>query len=249
MTQPDRPAGRGQRLTPSPVKSAALERSLRVYEPADLRAFARELASLEIDAFVVASYGRIFPRALLSLPSFGALNVHPSLLPRYRGATPIQGALLAGDRETAVTVMLMDEGMDTGDIVLQERVEIEEGEDFGSLHDRLAALGATMLVKTFELAERDGAFPHRPQEGTPSVTRPIKKADLEIDWRWSAQQIVNHVRAYSPQPAARAQLSGVTVKVLQAHVSPNGTVEIDRLIAPNHGPESGAAFAKRTGMQ
>lgn len=231
------------------MKRAALERALRIYEPPDLRAFARELESLEVGAFVVASYGRILPNALLSIPAFGALNVHPSLLPRYRGATPIQAALLAGDRESGVTIMLMDEGMDTGEVVLQERVAIEDAESYGSLHDRLAALGATMLVKAFELAERDGAFPHRPQEGTPSVTRPIKRADLEIDWRWSAQRIVNHVRAYSPQPAARAELCGVTVKVLQAHVSASDTVEIDRLIAPNHGVESGTDFARRMSTQ
>lgn len=227
------------------MKSAALERGLEVYEPRDLRAFAGEIAGLELDALVVASYGRILPRSVLALPQMGALNVHPSLLPRYRGATPIQGALLAGDRETGVTIMLMDAGMDTGDVVVAERVAIEPDESYGSLHDRLARVGAALLARALQIGERAGTFPHHPQEGEPSVTRPIRKSDLLIDWSWGARRIVDHVRAYSPQPAARAELHGVTVKVLGAHVAPDGSIAIDELIAPGHGKESGAAFARR----
>ncbi len=245
VTQPDRPAGRGQRLQQSAVKRAALERGLRVYEPKRLRDFASELQSVPFDAFVVASYGKILPKELLALPQLGALNVHPSLLPRYRGATPIQAALLAGDRETGVTIMLMDEGLDTGDIVLEERLAIGEDEDFASLHDRLAQLGATLLGEALARGESAGAFSSTPQEGEASITRPIAKADLEIDWSWPAARIVRHVRAYAPAPAARAMLGGVRVKILEAHVAPDGSVEIDALVAPNHGRESGAAFARR----
>lgn len=269
VTQPDRPAGRGQRLQPSPVKQAALARAIEVYEPASLRSFAQTIASVPIDAFVVASYGRILPAELLAVPDLGALNVHPSLLPRFRGATPIQAALLAGDTETGVTIMLMDAGMDTGDVVLQERVPVEPGETYGALHDRLAALGARLLSRAIELGERDGGFPHRAQEGEASVTRPIRKTDLDIDWSWSTQRIVNHVRAYAPQPAARATLDGVAVKVLQARRfeggrdetrigaiagvlgdsalvgAGDGIVAVERLVAPSHAAETGAAFARR----
>ncbi len=245
VTQPDRPAGRGQRLTPTPVKAAAIERALPVYEPRNLRQFAHEVRQLDFDLFIVASYGRILPNELVTLPDIGSLNVHPSLLPRYRGATPIQAALLAGDAETGVTIMLMDEGTDTGDVVLQERVKIGEEETYGELHDRLAQIGAHLLGEALASAERDGTLAHTPQSGEPIVTRPISKRDLEIDWRWPAQRIVNHVRAYSPQPAARAVLAGTNVKVVRAHVQSGGEIAIDALIAPNHRPESGAEFARR----
>jgi methionyl-tRNA formyltransferase len=245
VTQPDRPAGRGQKLQPTPVKRAALERALPVYEPTRLREFAREIRDLEIDCFVVASYGRIIPSQLLALPKMGSLNVHPSLLPRYRGATPIQAALVAGDKETGVTIMLMDEGMDTGEIVLQRSLPITDGEDFGSLHGRLSQLGSTLLGEALDIGEGAGSFPHRAQQGVASVTRPITKADLEIDWSWPAERIVNHVRAYSPQPAARAMLGGIRVKVLRATIGDDGRVCIESLVAPNHAPETGAAFARR----
>ncbi len=245
------------RLRASPVKEAALARGLLVYEPLRLRDFAREIAPLGIDAFVVASYGRIVPAELLAVPTVGALNVHPSLLPRYRGATPIHAALLAGDKETGVTIMLMDEGMDTGDVVLQERVAIVDGDDFVALHERLAQRAAALLMKALALGEREGGFPHHRQSGEPVVTRPIAKADLSIDWNWNAERIVNHVRAYSPQPAARTTLRGVPVKILKARVAASGersallvpcgdgAVAVDELVAPNRGRESGAEFARR----
>jgi methionyl-tRNA formyltransferase len=243
VTQPDRPAGRGHRLTPSPVKTAALELGLRVYEPVRLRAFASEIAPEAIDLFVLASYGRILPPELLALPRLGALNVHPSLLPKYRGATPIQTALRNGDAETGVTIMLMDAGTDTGGVVLAHAVPIEPDENYGALHDRLAKIGAHLLGQAIETAARDGSVASRPQSGEPSLTRPIGKQDLQIDWAWDARRIVNHIRAYSPQPAARATIGDETVKLLRAHVGESGEVEIDELIAPNRGRMSGARYA------
>lgn len=240
VTQPDRPRGRGHKASPSPVKRAALELGLRVWEPLGLKAFAGDLP--EVDLFALASYGRILPPALLTIPKFGALNVHPSLLPKYRGATPIQTALRDGERETGVSIMLMDAGMDTGEIVAQERVAILPDETYGELHDRLAAIGAEMLGRTFDLAAR-GALEHRPQQGVAIVTQPIRKEDLAIDWSWPAQRIVDHVRAYAPQPAARATLEGETVKVLRAHVAGDGVV-VDELIAPNRGRMNGEAFLR-----
>jgi methionyl-tRNA formyltransferase len=267
VTQPDRPAGRGQKLTPSPVKATALELGLRVYEPKGLKAFASELAGEAFDAFALASYGKILPQELLDLPKLGSLNVHPSLLPKYRGATPIQTALRNGDAATGVSIMLMDAGMDTGDLVLQERIAIAPDDDYGSLHDRLAEHGARLLGDAFDLATQ-GPLPRAPQAGESSVTRPIGKADLEIAWTWTAKQIVDHVRAYSPQPCARATLLGESVKVVRAAiatdvVSPappgtllgvrdrvalvqagSGVVAIDEVIAPNRGPASGSEYVR-----
>ena len=241
VTQPDRPAGRGQRLTPSPVKSAALELDTPVHEPVRLRTFADEIRDEKFDLFVVASYGRILPAALLDLPRLGALNVHPSLLPKYRGATPIQTAIANGERETGVSIMLMDCGLDTGDLVLVKRVRIEPQESFGELHERLAAIGADLLAEVLELAAK-APLASTPQAGEASVTRPIVKEDLSIDWSWPPERIVDTVRAFSPKPAARAVLDGEIVKILRAHVAPDGTLAIDELIAPNRGRMTGADY-------
>jgi methionyl-tRNA formyltransferase len=243
VTQPDRPAGRGHKITPSPVKKAALDLGLTVHEPLRLRAFVEELQGQAFDLFALASYGRILPQALLDVPRLGALNVHPSLLPAYRGATPIQTALLHGDERTGVSIMLMDAGMDTGDIVLQEPTPIGPEEDYGALHDRLARIGAGLLERAIGLAEQ-GPLPRAPQRGQASVTTPIAKEDLTIDWSWAPARIVNAVRAYAPQPAARAQIDGETVKLLRAHVAADGTLAIDELVAPNRGRMSGAEYRR-----
>jgi methionyl-tRNA formyltransferase len=242
VTQPDRHAGRGHKLQPTPVKTAALELGLRVYEPASLKAFVAEFAQAPFDLFALASYGKILPQALLDLPALGALNVHPSLLPKYRGATPIQSALLAGESVTGVSIMLMDAGMDTGDLVLQEPIEINADDDYGALHDRLALFGADLLGDAIDLAEH-GSLPRRPQSGEPSVTRPIGKDDLVIDWSWPPQRIVNTVRAFSPAPGARAVIDGENVKLLRAHVEGDRVV-IDELIAPNRGRMSGESYER-----
>ncbi len=240
-TRPDRPAGRGQRLTPSPVKRAALDLGLPVDEPLALRAYAAELQNDGIDLIALAAYGRILPRELLDLARVGALNVHPSLLPKYRGATPIQAAILGGDSETGVSIMLMDASLDTGDVVLQERVAIAPDETYGELHDRLASAGADALAKAIDLAE-DGKLEAMPQRGEPSLTRPIARSDLDVDLGWPPQRVVNIVRAYSPRPAARANVDGESVKILRAHVAPEYGLVIDELIAPNRGRMSGAAY-------
>jgi methionyl-tRNA formyltransferase len=241
VTQPDRPAGRGHRMRPSAVKSAAIELGARVYEPHRLRPFAREIAPEGWDLFVLASYGRVLPAELLQLPRLGSLNVHPSLLPKYRGATPIQSAIANGDAETGVSIMLMDAGLDTGDVVLQDRVAIEPGEIYGELHDRLARLGAELLAKALDLVQA-GDLPSRPQSGEAILTRPVSKEDLLLDLDAPPQRIVDKVRAFSPRPAARAMLAGEMVKVLRAHVAPDGTLAIDELIAPNRGKMTGEEY-------
>lgn len=245
-----------------------MELGIPVFEPQSLREFAKSCEPESYDLFVLASYGRILPQALLDVPKLGSFNVHPSLLPKYRGATPIQTALLSGDTETGVTIMLMDAGMDTGDVVLQERTPIDEDERYGELHDRLAAFGAQALSHALDLA-RSGHIPHQPQPSKPVlVTRPISKDDLAIDWNWPAQRIVNTVRAYAPAPAARATIAGVPVKLLRVRqgttsIAPlppgevagvagdavsvrcaDGTVDVLEVVAPNRGPQNGAVFAQ-----
>ncbi len=267
VTQPDRPAGRGQKLRPTPVKTAAIELGVCVYEPASLAGFAREAAAQNYDLFVLASYGKILPQALLDVPPLGAFNVHPSLLPSYRGATPIQSALREGATQTGVTIMLMDAGMDTGAVVLQEPVPIASGETYGELHDRLAEAGAALLRRAIALA-RSGRIPREPQSGEPSVTRPVAKDDLRINWSWDSQRIVNAVRAFSPSPAARADIAGTTVKVLRAQSGPasenlragdivgvsgeslvvqcgGGSVQLLEVLPPNKSAMTGAAFGQK----
>jgi methionyl-tRNA formyltransferase len=243
VTQPDRPAGRGHRLKPTPVKSVAVELGLRVYEPARLREFALEISGQGYDLFVLASYGRILPAKLLEVPKFGALNVHPSLLPRYRGATPIQSAIANGEADTGVSIMLMDSGLDTGEIVMQESLAIEPGETYGELHDRLARFGAEILGRVLDVV-RQGELPHHPQHGDATLTRPLSKEDLVLDLSLPPQRIVDIVRAFSPQPGARATFGGETVKVLRAHVAHDGGLVIDELIAPNRGKMTGDEYRR-----
>jgi len=222
VTQPDRPSGRGQQMQPTPVKAAALELDLPVLEPQNLRDAVDVLRAAGGDLFAVASYGKIVPQSILDLPRFGALNVHPSLLPLYRGATPLQAQLRDGVDVGGVTIILMDAGMDTGDIVLQEKRQIDPDETYGELHDRFAALGAEMLAEACALAA-GGDLQRTPQPGladpqaiAATVTRPFTKADLELDWRWPSARIVNFVRSLSPAPAARAEIDGERVKILRA---------------------------------
>ena len=236
VTQPDRPSGRGHRLTPTPVKQAAIELGIPVFEPTSMRAFSAEHRDESIDLIALASFGRILPGELLAWPRLGALNVHPSLLPLYRGSTPIQSALRDGARETGLSIMLMDAGMDTGPLVAQERVAIGAQERYGELHDRLAVLGARMLGEAIERAQV-GRLESRPQVGEASVTRPLTKEDLIVDLGWPTPRLLAAVRAYAPAPLARAFVDGEWLKIVRAH-DEEGRFAIDEVIAPNKGAMS-----------
>ncbi len=240
VTQPDRASGRGHKMQPTPVKAAAIELGVRVYEPVKLRPLVDELAGVAFDLFALASYGRILPQSLLDLPKLGALNVHPSLLPKYRGATPIQTALRNGDAETGVSIMLMDAGMDTGDIVLQELFPIAPDADYGTLHDELALFGGDLLGEAIDLANK-GPLPRRAQSGEASVTKPIGKDDTMVSLDWPPERFINAVRAFSPQPGARLQIEGEVIKVLRAHIE-SGVVVLDDVVAPNRGRMSGESY-------
>src|SRR6266446_1308581 len=200
LTQPGRPAGRGLKPAAPTVKRLAASRGIEVDQPADLEdaQFQEQLKFRKPDIIVVAAYGLILPRAVLEIPRYGALNIHASLLPRWRGAAPIQRALLAGDRETGVSIMRMDAGLDTGPVLAQRNVPIAEDEDAGTLHDKLAALGADMMVMTLaELQEGRARAVPQPEAGV-TYARKIEKEEARLDWSRSAVELERVVRAFRP---------------------------------------------------
>ncbi|MEM1059285.1 MAG: methionyl-tRNA formyltransferase [Verrucomicrobiota bacterium] len=204
VTQPDRPAGRGQNLRASPVKQAAMRQHLSLFQPDDINTPTSlgQLRYHEPDLLVVAAYGQILKPELLELPRLGCLNIHASLLPRHRGAAPIQSAMLAGDRETGVTIMWMEEGLDTGDILLKEKTLIRSKDTAGSLHDRLAELGAKAMMRALDLLLA-GELPREPQDDSQSsYARKLRKPDGEIQWSQGEKQIDLHIRAMHPWPGA-----------------------------------------------
>ncbi len=224
-TQPDRPKGRDLKLQPSPVKQAALARGLPVLQPERARTeeFIQSLQALQPDLIAVAAYGQILPKAILDLPRFGCLNVHTSLLPEYRGAAPIQWAILNDERKTGVTIMKMDVGMDTGDILTQEKTPILPEDTSQTLHDRLAQIGARLLVQTIPDYVAGRIQPHpQPTTGV-SYAPKIKKQDGLIDWTQPARTIWNRVRGLLPWPGAFTHLSDQSqqhlLKIWQAEIA------------------------------
>ena len=222
LTQPDRPRGRGLKEEAQPVKVLATSRGLPVQQPASLKPdeASATLRAIPLDVLVVAAYGLLLPPAVLTWPRHGCLNIHASLLPRWRGAAPIQRALQAGDTETGVTIMQMDAGLDTGPMHDVERVAIAPRETAGSLHDKLAAAGARAVLGVLDRLARDGALAGRPQpaEGVTYAAK-ITRADTVIDWRGSAIAIDRQVRACDPVPGACTQRNGELVKVWAAEPS------------------------------
>jgi methionyl-tRNA formyltransferase len=218
LTQPDRPAGRGLRSSASAVKQLAAARGLPVYQPQDLKdeAVLARLAAARPDALVVAAYGMILPPAVLKVAPHGAINIHASLLPRWRGAAPIQRALLAGDRETGITIMQMDAGLDTGPVLALHRLAIMPDDDAQSLHDRLAALGAEAIVAALADVAAGRATP-LPQPGSGATyARKIAKQESDLDWTRPCAELERKVRALRPAPGARLQMHGETIKVWRA---------------------------------
>jgi methionyl-tRNA formyltransferase len=217
-TQPDRPAGRGQSVTASPVKVRALELRLPVEQPATLRSpeVIERLRGLDADLMVVAAYGLILPREALDAPNLGCWNIHASLLPRWRGAAPIQRAILAGDSETGVTIMQMDAGLDTGSMLLGKSVRIGLRETAGELHDRLATLGAQALIEALEERQTRRLLPQpQPSEGV-SYAPKIRKEESLIDWTSPAPAIDRQVRAFNPWPVAETRWEGRQLRVWSA---------------------------------
>lgn len=230
LTQPDRPAGRGMQLQPSPVKQFALRHDIPVAQPVSLRldgkypdvaAQAHELLrATPHDVMVVAAYGLILPVSVLTIPPLGCINIHASLLPRWRGAAPIHRAIEAGDADTGITIMQMDEGLDTGDMLLIEREPIAPADTTASLHDRLAALGGRMIVDALNRLATGGLQrTPQPPDGVTYAAK-IAKDEAALDFRLPAEVLLRRVHAFNPFPGASAQVDGVTLKLWEAQVSP-----------------------------
>ncbi len=222
VTQPDRPKGRGKIMTAPPVKQLALERGIPVFQPVKVRdpSAIEHIASFGADLAVVVAYGQLLPAGLLEVFPLGVINVHASLLPRYRGAAPIQRSLLSGDLSTGVSIMLLDEGMDTGPVLSRQETEVEETLNFGALHDRLASLGAELLCGT--LADwKAGRIRPEPQDSSRATyAPPVRKEELKLDWTLPARALVNTIRAFDPVPGAYFLLQGRRVKCFDSRVLP-----------------------------
>lgn len=219
ITQPDRPVGRGRKILASPVKLLAQKHAIPVLQPEKLRQppFAEELRPYKPDLMVVAAYGKILPKEMLELPRFGCVNIHASLLPRYRGAAPINRAIMNGDHETGVTLMKMDETLDTGEILMTDKVDILEDDDVLSLWNILSVVGASLLMRLLEDLEQTGELKGIPQDETLASFAPkITKEDCIIDWSGSMDQVLCRIRGLSPEPGAVAQLRNKIIKILQA---------------------------------
>ncbi len=240
-TQPDKPAGRGQKLTASPVKELALAHDLPVYQPASLRndAAQAELAALGADLMVVVAYGLILPKAVLDTPRLGCINVHGSLLPRWRGAAPIQRSIWAGDAETGVTIMQMDVGLDTGAMIRKVTCPIASDETSASLYDKLAGLGPQALVDTLDAMAAGDTAAEPQDDALANYAEKLSKEEARIDWSMDAVAIERCIRAFNPWPISWFDVAGQTVKVWQAEV-----------VAQDHGQAAGTLLkADKQGIE
>ncbi|WP_455206373.1 methionyl-tRNA formyltransferase [Kaarinaea lacus] len=217
-TQPDRPAGRGRKLKPSPVKQLALQHSIPVLQPENLKLpeAQQQLRSYNADLMVVVAYGLILPPAVLQIPRLGCINVHASVLPRWRGAAPIQRAILAGDEQTGVTIMQMDEGLDTGDMLLVRTTAIKDDDTAQSLHDRLADIGARALIDSLQLLAEDKLNPEKQDDVQATYAAKLQKYEAQINWQQSAEYIARQIRAFNPWPVAQTVVDGNTLRIWNA---------------------------------
>jgi len=218
LTQPDRPSGRGMMLTPSPVKQLALLHGIPVMQPITLKSaeVQQQLEALSADVMIVAAYGLILPLPVLQMPRYGCLNIHASLLPRWRGAAPIQRAILAGDAETGITIMQMDEGLDTGAMLLIKSCQISAQDNAQTLHDKLAKLGAEAILEALGKIEQ-GSLKGVAQDATQATyAAKLIKSEANLDWMQEASQLERAVRAYNPVPGAYSLLNGTIVKIWQS---------------------------------
>lgn len=214
VTQPDKKKGRGRVSSPSPVKELAIDRGIKILQPVNIKdpLFLNELSKIMPEIIVVVAYGKILPAQILRLPSHGCINVHASLLPKYRGAAPIQWAIINGEKKTGITTMLMDEGLDTGNILLQEETEISSDDNAETLGNKLAEIGASLLIRTMK-GIRSGYIKPIPQKGTPGYAPPLKKEDGRLNWSKTATEIFNFVRGMYPWPCAYCYLNKERIKI------------------------------------
>ncbi|NOY66763.1 MAG: methionyl-tRNA formyltransferase [Gammaproteobacteria bacterium] len=222
-TQPDRPVGRGRKLRAGPVKQCALDHNIPVYQPVSLKDVVtqQEFIDLQADVMVVVAYGLLLPIEIIKAPSYGCLNIHASLLPRWRGAAPIQRAILAGDQKSGVTIMQMDEGLDTGDMLYKVECDIQQDENAGSLHDRLAVLGAEAIVTVVDQLGSGSLNPEPQKDSDSCYARKLDKKEARINWQLSAEQLLRQVRAFNPWPVAQCQWNEKVVRIWEATVLPD----------------------------
>ncbi|MCG7367160.1 methionyl-tRNA formyltransferase [Pantoea sp. ACRSH] len=238
FTQPDRPAGRGNKLTPSPVKTLAQSRDIPVFQPKSLRPAENQqlVADLEADVMVVVAYGLILPQAVLAMPRLGCINVHGSLLPRWRGAAPIQRALWAGDSETGVTIMQMDVGLDTGDMLYKLSCPITAQDTSATLYDKLAQLGPQGLLETLSQLADGRAQPEKQDDAQANYAEKLSKEEARLDWQLSAAQLERAIRAFNPWPVSYFLIEDQPVKVWQASVLPHVAKQPGEILAADkHG--------------
>ena len=229
VSQPDKPSGRGMKLIPTPTKEFALEKGIKVYQPEKVKnneEFINELKSLNPDVMVVVAYGKILPVEILEIPKYGCINVHGSLLPKYRGAAPIQWSIINGDEETGITTMYMDKGMDTGDMLLKEVIKIEDNDTYGTLYEKLKSLGGKLIVDTLKAVE-SGEIQREKQPEEFTVAPMIFKENCKIDWNKSALEIRNLVRGVNPAPGAWTTLDDNVYKIWSCEIINRGALNID----------------------
>ncbi len=232
ITQPDKPKGRGRKLQPSPVKEFALAENLPVFQPRSLKNAEAQtkLAALKPDLIVVAAFGQILPAAVLNLPPHGCINIHASLLPRWRGAAPIAAAIRAGDAETGITLMKMDVGLDTGDIIRPQAIAIEAHHTRATLTESLSTLGANLLIETLPDWLNGKIIPQKQDDALATFAPRLKKSEGRIDWRQSAIEIERHIRAFTPQPGAFSFWGETRIKILAAQVQTDGKVHPGEIV-------------------
>lgn len=237
VTQTDKPKGRGKEMQPTPVKEAALKHNIPVYQPLKVREeeFVEKLKEMNPEVIVVVAYGQVLPKSILDIPKYGCINVHASLLPKYRGAAPIQRVVLDGEKVTGVTTMYMEEGLDTGDMLLKEEITLDEKETYGSLHDRLKELGGPIAVKTLKALEGGTAVRIKQNDDEANYAKMIKKSMGKIDFNDEAVVIERLIRGMNPWPSAYTSFNGKTLKIWDADVIekeydgvPGEIVEIDK---------------------
>jgi len=249
-TQPDKPAGRGRSLVSSPLKRAALAWKLPVVQPVSLKRaeVVAQLAELHPDVIVVAAFGQILPQSVLDIPSYGCINIHPSLLPRFRGASPVASAILAGDEFTGVSLMLMDRGLDTGPILARAQIPISAQDTTGLLTAKLSLTAAQLLLEVLPRWSRGELTPQPQSEAEATYSGPISKEEGEVDWRLPAVGIWRRVRALQPWPGCYTRWQGRQLKVIEAVPLPaERTLELGQVVALTSATESKAAFGVSTG--
>ncbi len=247
VTQPDKPSGRGKKLTAPPVKAAALNSGLKVLQPERIKdaVFVNTLKEINPDVIVVAAYGKILPKDIIRLPRYGCINVHASLLPKYRGAAPINRAIINGDKETGITIMQMDEGLDTGSILLQKGIEIAKEDTAGTLTDKLSKLGAELLIEGLNAIEK-GEIKPTPQDNSMATYAPmLKKEDGQIDWTKGAEDIYNMVRGMDPWPGAFTYYNGELLKVWKTSHGNSRSGKLGEILSVN---KEGIDVASKDGV-